>query len=151
MARSPAPLDPDKYDEDEDGLPRELVGAWASDKHERLARYVDISRGVRSRWIGKGRAGASFIDLFSGPARIRVKDTGAVMDGSPLIAWRESTRTNSGFTQIHIADADSRLVAAAEARLRWSSRRAVPGPAPAERRHWEAQGVARVAEPPGAP
>jgi three-Cys-motif partner protein len=118
MPRAPAPLDPDKYDEDEDGLPRELVGPWASDKHDRLARYVDISRGVRARWIGKGKAGASFIDLFSGPARVRVKDTGEVMDGSPLVAWRESVRTNTTFTQIHIADADSRLVRAADARLR---------------------------------
>lgn len=118
MPRTAAPLDPDKYDEDDDGLPRELVGAWASDKYDRLARYIDISRGVRARWIGKGRAGASFIDLFSGPGRVRVKDTGAVMDGSPLVAWRESVRTKTGFTQVHIADADPRLVGAAEARLR---------------------------------
>ena len=118
MVRVPAPLDPDKYEQDEDGFPRELVGAWASDKYARLAKYVDISHGVRSRWVGKGKAGASFIDLFSGPGRVRVKDAGDVMHGSPLVAWLEALRTNTGFTQVHVADADSRLVAATVERLR---------------------------------
>jgi len=118
MARTPAPLDPAKYEDDDDGLPREIVGAWASDKYDRLARYIDISRGVRARWIGKGKAGASFIDLFSGPARVRVKGTKDVMHGSPLVAWLESVRTSTAFNQVHIADADPRLVAAAETRLR---------------------------------
>src|SRR5207249_4862096 len=41
-----------------------------------------------------------------------------VMHGSPLAAWFEALRTNTGFTQVHIADADSRLVAATVERLR---------------------------------
>src|SRR5712692_556553 len=118
MARTLAPLDPDRYEQDEDGLPRELVGAWASDKYARLAKYVDISRGARSGWVGKGKAGASFIDVFSGPGRVRVKDTGEVMHGSALVAWLESLRTGTGFTQVHVADADSRLVVATEERVR---------------------------------
>src|SRR5213595_2194526 len=103
MARSPAPLDPDKYEQDEDVFPRELVGAWASDKYARLAKYVDISHGVRSRWVGKGKAGASFIDLFSGQGRVRVKDASEVTHGSPLVAWFEAVRTNTGFTQAFAA------------------------------------------------
>lgn len=117
MARAPAPLDSNKYEDDEDGLPREIVGAWASDKYARLAKYVDISRAVRSQWVGKGRAGASFIDLFSGPGRVRVKDTSEVMDGSSLVAWLESVKTRTGFSHLHVADADARLVAATAARL----------------------------------
>ena len=29
---------------DDDGLPLDEVGAWAKDKHDRLRKYVDISR-----------------------------------------------------------------------------------------------------------
>jgi hypothetical protein len=111
-------LDPNKYEDDEDGLPREIVGPWARDKYARLAKYVDISRAVRSRWVGKGNAGASFIDLFCGPGRARIKDTREVLHGSSLVAWLESDRTTTGFTQVHVADADDRLVAAASTRLR---------------------------------
>jgi three-Cys-motif partner protein len=118
MVQVPKPLDPTKYEDDEDGFPREIVGAWASEKYARLAKYVDISRGARSGWVGKGKAGASFIDLFSGPGRARVKDSGEVLHGSPLVAWLEAARTNTAFTQIHVADADERLVSATEGRLR---------------------------------
>lgn len=117
MARTPAPLNPAKYEEDVDGLPREIVGAWAKEKHARLAKYVDISHGVRSRWVGKGNAGASFIDLFAGPGKVRIKDTAEVLNGSPVVAWIESVRTRTGFTQVHIADADARLIAATQTRL----------------------------------
>src|SRR5712691_11855021 len=110
MVSAPAPLDPKKYEQDEDGLPRELVGAWASEKYARLANYIDISRGARSGFVGKGKAGASFIDLFSGPGRVRVKDSGELMHGSALVAWLESLRTSTSFTQVHVADADPRLV-----------------------------------------
>ena len=118
MARAPTPLDTTKYEDDEDGHPREIVGAWAREKYARLAKYVDISRAVRSGFIGKGKAGASFIDLFSGPGRARIKDSSEVLHGSPLVAWLEAERTRTGFTQVHVADADLRLVSATEARLR---------------------------------
>ena len=117
MARAPAQLASDKYEQDEDGLPREIVGPWARDKYARLAKYLDISRGVRARFIGKGKAGATYTELFSGPGRVRMKDTGTVTHGSPLVAWTEALRSQTGFTQVHIADADARLVAAAATRL----------------------------------
>jgi three-Cys-motif partner protein len=118
VARAPAQLDPDKYEQDEDGRPREIVGEWARDKHARLAKYLDISRAVRARFVGKGNAGASYIELFSGPGRVRLKDTGEVRHGSPLVAWTEASRSQTAFTQVHIADADGRLVEAAATRLR---------------------------------
>ena len=43
----------------DDGLPAEVVGAWAKEKHDYLCRYVDISRAVRTQWIGPGKAGAT--------------------------------------------------------------------------------------------
>ncbi len=62
------------YELDEDGYLREIVGPWVQDKHVRLARYVGISRWVRAKFIGKGNAGATFIDLYSGPGRVRVRN-----------------------------------------------------------------------------
>lgn len=118
MARASAPLDPTKYEQDEDGLPREIVGEWARDKYARLAKYIDISRAVRAGFVVKGKAGASYIELFSGPGRVRMKDTGEIAHGSPLVAWTESASSRTAFTELHIADMDARLVDASAARLR---------------------------------
>src|SRR2546423_950548 len=110
MARVSAPLDPEKYEHDEGGWPREIVGAWALDKYARLAKYVDISGpSVRRNFVAAGKAGATYIELFCGPGRVRIKNTAQVTGGSPLVAWRESERTNTRFTQMHMADADARL------------------------------------------
>jgi three-Cys-motif partner protein len=133
MTRASAPLDPNKYEDDEDGLPREIVGPWAREKYARLAKYVDISRAVRSRWVGTGKAGASFIDLFCGPGKARIKDTTEVLHGSSLVAWLESIRTTTGFTQIHVADADDRLVSAASTRLRRAGAPVLSEAGPAEK------------------
>ena len=118
MTRSPAPLDPQEYEPDEDGSPREIVGAWAKEKYERLAKYVDISRGVRAGFVRPGKAGATYIEPFAGPGRVRIKSDGQVTHGSPLVAWLESARTKTAFTEVHVADADPRLIAATETRLR---------------------------------
>jgi three-Cys-motif partner protein len=118
VVRPPAALDPQKYEQDEDGFPREIVGKWAVDKYARLAKYVDISRGVRAGFVGKGKAGSTYIELFCGPGRVRLKDTRDVTHGSPLVAWAESASSKTAFTQVHIADADTRLVEASTARLR---------------------------------
>lgn len=118
MARMLAPLDIEKYEQDEDGWPREIVGEWARDKYARLAKYVDISRGARAEFVGKGRAGASYIELFCGPGRVRMRDTDKVTHGSTLVAWVQSADSSTAFTAVHVADADSRLVDASVARLR---------------------------------
>lgn len=107
-----------KYEPDEDGYLREIVGPWVQDKHVRLAKYVGISRSVRSKFIGTQKAGATFIDLYSGPGRMRIREEAHAIDGSPLVAWRESVGGGAPFTQIHVADADKQLSAAVEARLR---------------------------------
>jgi three-Cys-motif partner protein len=106
------------YELDEDGYLREKVGPWVQDKHVRLARYVGISRSVRAKFIGSGKAGATFIDLYSGPGRVRVRNEAEPTDGSSLLAWHEAVNGRSPFTQIHVADANPRLTEAVEARLR---------------------------------
>lgn len=66
----------------------QCVGQWATDKHYYLRQYIGATRAVRSQYIEpKGLGGAAFVDLFAGPGMIRVRDTGEVLDGSPLIAF----------------------------------------------------------------
>ena len=110
-------LDPEKYELDEDGYARELVGPWVAEKHLRLAKYVDISRAVRRRFTGPGNAGATYIDLFCGPGWCRVRDTTRVLDGSPLVAWNMATEKNLPFSDVYISDADPQLTKACEVRL----------------------------------
>lgn len=102
----------------DDGLPAEDVGAWAKEKHEYLCRYVDISRAVRSGWLGPGKAGATFIDLFCGPGRCKVRETGEWIDGGAVAAWKKSLEGGAPFTQVFIGDIDEQRREAAAKRLR---------------------------------
>jgi three-Cys-motif partner protein len=101
---------------DDDGLPLNEVGAWAKEKHERLRKYVDISRGVRRKWV-QGSGGATFIDLYCGSGRAIIRDTGEKIDGSPLVAFKCARDGSAPFTEIHIADASEEKCGAAEQRI----------------------------------
>ena len=100
----------------EDGLPLACVGEWAEDKHARIRKYVDISRATRRKFVN-GLGGATYIDLFCGPGRARVRETTRIIDGSALIAAKESLNSNSPFSEIHIADTNDDFLDAAEKRL----------------------------------
>ncbi len=102
----------------DDGLPAEDVGAWAKEKHQYLCRYIDISRAVRSGWLGPGKAGATFIDLFCGPGRCQVRGTGEWIDGGAVAAWKMSLEGGAPFTQVFIGDLDEQRREASAARLR---------------------------------
>jgi three-Cys-motif partner protein len=112
MAASTSVIDGD------DGLPAEEVGIWVKEKHTYLRRYLDISRSTRKKYLGLGKAGATFVDLFSGPGRARIRDTGEWIDGSAMAAWKISVEGNSAFSQIYVADIDSGRRAACVERLR---------------------------------
>jgi len=101
----------------DDGLPAEEVGFWAKEKHEYLCRYVDISRAVRSRWISAGKAGATYIDLFCGPGRCKVRETGEWIDGGVVAAWKKSVEGGAPFTQVFVGDLDDERRRAAVTRL----------------------------------
>jgi three-Cys-motif partner protein len=88
---------------DDDGLPLDDVGPWAKEKHERLRKYVDISRAARRKFV-QGIGGATYIDLFSGTGRAIIRDTGEKIDGSPLIAFKCARDGAVPFSEIHIAD-----------------------------------------------
>lgn len=101
----------------DDGLPISEVGEWALEKHDRLSRYVDIARGVRKGFVGKGKAGATYIELFCGPGRSRITKTGEVIDGSPLVAAAKAQDGGAPFSGIFVADTDPKIVDAAVKRL----------------------------------
>jgi three-Cys-motif partner protein len=98
---------------DDDGLPLDEVGVWAKEKHERLHKYVDISRGPRRKWI-QGPGGATFIDLYCGTGRAIIRETNEIIDGSPLVAFKSGRGGGVPFSEIHIADASEEKCRAAE-------------------------------------
>ena len=57
--------------------------------------------------------GAAYIDLFAGPGRARIRGTGEIVDGSPLIA---AAHARAPFTKLVFCDLDAENVAALTAR-----------------------------------
>lgn len=98
---------------DADGLPASEVGAWTAEKHERLRKYVDASHGARRAFTNR-----SYVDLYCGPGRSWIRETGAFIDGSPLVAFDSAGKHGDQFTDILVADAKVEYIGAAESRLR---------------------------------
>jgi three-Cys-motif partner protein len=92
-----------------DGLPVSEVGEWAQEKHALLHRYVDITKAARRKFTDVSRApnrrgGAAYIEVFSGPGRARTKETGTLIDGSPLVAFKCAVKGGVPFSEIHLGD-----------------------------------------------
>lgn len=98
-------------------MPAEEVGAWAKEKHNRLRRYLDISRAARTKFLTGPSKSATFVDIFCGPGRARVKETGEWIDGSAVAAWRISQKGGAAFSDIYVADIDDERRAATVERL----------------------------------
>ncbi len=113
MAKKPTiKLDPD------DGLIVDEVGPWVSEKHDRLKKYIDAYRSVRALYLPpKGTGGAGYIELFSGPGRSQIKETGEFIDGSPLVACRAAQRSRTLFSEIHLNDIDPQKSSALQQRI----------------------------------
>ena len=101
---------------DDDGLPLDEVGAWTKEKHERLRKYVDISRAVRRKFIQRTGA-ATYIDLFCGKGRAVIRETGERIDGSPLVAFKSAVKGRVPFSEIYIADETEETCRAASQRI----------------------------------
>ena len=101
---------------DDDHLPIEDVGSWAKEKHERLRRYIDITRATRRKWV-RGSGGATYVDLYCGTGRAVVRGTGEKIDGSPLVAFKSARDGGVPFSEIHIADLSEESCRAAEQRI----------------------------------
>lgn len=109
----PTQRDIDRYEIDPiDGLRRAIVGSWAPEKHLRLQRYVDISRAARRKF----QADTTYIDLYCGPGRARIKNTQTVVDGSSIVVAMEASK-RVPFGEIIIGDLDPINVQSCQARL----------------------------------
>jgi three-Cys-motif partner protein len=102
---------------DYDGLAVDEVGAWVKDKHDRLRKYIDISRATRRKFV-EGSGGATYIDLYCGTGRAVIRETGESVDGSPLVAFKCASEGGVPFSEVHIADISRESCHAAEQRLR---------------------------------
>lgn len=98
---------------DADGLPASDVGAWTLEKHERLRKYVDSAHGARRAFRNR----TTYVDLYCGPGRSRIRETGELIDGSPLVAWDAGRQHGDQFSEFLLADAEPVFVAAARQRL----------------------------------
>jgi three-Cys-motif partner protein len=97
-----------------DGLPVTKVGAWTLGKHERLVKYVDITRGVRGRFT---KTETTYIELFCGPGRSVIQDEGEFIEGSPILAAQAAKDSSVPYTDIHLADSEPSFIDAVRKRL----------------------------------
>src|SRR5260221_14577952 len=89
-----------------DGRPAEEVGPWVEDKHFVVTEYVKLSHGARSKFLGAGKGGATYIDLFCGPGQTKIRDSAQLVDGAAVAAWKAARDSGSPFTALYIADKD---------------------------------------------
>jgi three-Cys-motif partner protein len=101
-----------------DGLVVDEVGAWATEKHERLKKYIDAYRSARALFLPpKGTGGAGYIELFSGPGRSQIEGTNDFIDGSPIAAYKAAQRSGTRFSDIHLNDLDATKSSALRTRI----------------------------------
>lgn len=80
----------------DDGLLMRETGAWAAVKLDYLARYIDVfETSMRQKWPVR-----YYVDLLAGPGKNVVRDSGAILLGSPLLALT----TTHPFTGYFFAD-----------------------------------------------
>lgn len=94
------------------GLPILDIGEWSLEKHDLLRKYVDASWAARQKWPHR-----CFIDLFSGPGRVKVRKSNVVTDGGAVVAWRQASQKGGRFTKIIVGDIDPNALNACKTRL----------------------------------
>lgn len=92
-----------------------MVGDWALDKIARVARYIDCARAARRKF--SSFSSCSFVDAFSGPGRLFLREAQSFADGSPLAAWNISKLKKVPFELLAIADMDADAASICESRL----------------------------------
>jgi three-Cys-motif partner protein len=113
MAKKAVKLDPD------DGLIVSEVGSWASEKHDRVRRYIDAARGARAKFLRpNGTGGASYIELYSGAGRSVIKDTTQFIEGSAVVAYKAGRASGHPFSEMHLSDLEAQNSAALVQRIK---------------------------------
>ncbi|MCE5187234.1 MAG: three-Cys-motif partner protein TcmP [Planctomycetaceae bacterium] len=88
----------------------EDVGEWSKAKHYYLLRYIDaFTTAMKDKRWGS----LHYIDLFAGAGIERIKETGELQWGSPMIA----AKAPYPFTSLHLCEKDQRKFEALKARL----------------------------------
>lgn len=116
---------------EDDGLPLDEVGLWAKDKHDRLRKYVDISRAARRKFV-QGSGGATYIDLYCGAGRAVIRESREIIDGSPMVAFKCAKECGVAFSDFFIADTDQEKCNACARRVAGAGGRALAVTGPAE-------------------
>ena len=77
-----------------DGLPLRESGSWIDEKHKKLVYFANIfAKSMKPSAAKKGWQHRVYVELFSGPGRCLVRNTGGEEDGSPLkVIDQEFTR-----------------------------------------------------------
>lgn len=112
MSKKTVKLDP------ADGLIVGEVGPWATEKHNRLRRYIQAAHGARAKFLPpRGTGGASYIELYSGAGRSLIKDTSQIIDGSAVAAFKAAHASGHRFSEMHLSDLDERNSSALAKRI----------------------------------
>lgn len=94
---------------EDDGLPTPEIGSWGLEKYARVWTYDEIfARGMKAKWDLR-----VYVDLFAGSGRARIRETGEVVPGSPLLALRIPDR----FDRYVFCDASAENIAALRERV----------------------------------
>jgi three-Cys-motif partner protein len=113
MAKKTVNVDPD------DGLIVGEVGSWATEKHARLRKYIEASRGARAKFLPPvGKGGASYIELYAGAGRSLVTGTKEIIDGSAIVAFKAGRASGHSFSEMHLSDLESDNSSALAARIK---------------------------------
>lgn len=92
----------------DDALPMRKTGRWAREKLDYLSRYINVfETSMRSKWPYR-----NYIDLQAGPGKNRIRETGKVFLGSPLLALT----TQYPFTGYYFVEFDSEMAEALQTR-----------------------------------
>ena len=113
MAKKAVKLDPD------DGLIVGEVGPWATEKHDRLRKYIEASRGARAKFLRpNGTGGASYIELYAGAGRSLITGTNQIIDGSAVVAFKAGQASGHPFSEMHLSDLEAQNSSALAQRIK---------------------------------
>ncbi len=102
---------------EDDGLPIRETGSWALEKLDYVRRYIGV---FVSSMRSKPWRAINYIDLFCGPGKGKIRETGQVFLGSPLLALHAP----HPFARCFFSDIDERNVSALQSRAEASPLRA---------------------------
>jgi three-Cys-motif partner protein len=113
MSKKPIKLDP------ADGLVVGAVGPWATEKHDRLRKYIQASHGARAKFLPPvGTGGASYIELYSGAGRSLITGTNQIIDGSAVVAFKAGRDSGHQFSEMHLSDLEAQNSSALAQRIK---------------------------------